>query len=217
MWVASGPPVRAFGVSFPTRMIVVRLRSGALWIDSPTGVPDESLTELGPVRYLVAPTKLHVWRLVSWSARFAQAELWGPPRTPRRYGGVTFTGMLGDEAPAAWASEIDQAVFRGNALLDEVEFFHRATKTLLLCDFVQNYAPQRGRPVLNELARIAGVGGEGGVPLDIRLSFVRRGLARRSLRKILSWDFDRLIPAHGDVRERDAKPFVERAFRWLRA
>ena len=51
--------------------------------------------------------------------------------------------------------------------------------------------------------------------LDIRLSFIRRNLARQSLQKLLSWDFDRLIIAHGPCIETGAKAFVERAFRWL--
>jgi hypothetical protein len=55
----------------------------------------------------------------------------------------------------------------------------------------------------------------GGVPLDIRLSFINRHAARNSLAKLLSWDFDKLIVAHGLCVETDAKRFVERAFQWL--
>ena len=44
---------------------------------------------------------------------------------------------------------------------------------------------------------------------------MNRDLARRSLEKLLSWDFDKLVIAHGVCVEKDAKPFVERAFRWL--
>ena len=55
----------------------------------------------------------------------------------------------------------------------------------------------------------------GGVGLDIRLTFTNRNLARQSLEKLLAWDFDKLIIAHGPCIEKDAKPFVERAFRWL--
>ena len=51
--------------------------------------------------------------------------------------------------------------------------------------------------------------------LDIRLTFIHRNLARQSLKKLLSWDFDRLIIAHGPCIEKDAKAFVKRAFRWL--
>jgi hypothetical protein len=45
----------------------------------------------------------------------------------------------------------------------------------------------------------------GSVTLDIRLSFTHRDLARRSLEKLLSWDFDKLIIAHGDCIEKDAE------------
>ncbi len=220
LWTAEGPPVRTLGISFPTRMVVVRLGDGTLWINSPVEASDSEisvLTALGPVRHLIAPTKLHVWRLLAWSARFPDAQLWGPPRTPRCYGGLRFTEMLADQPPSEWSREIDQVIFRGNAFLDEVEFFHRASGTLVMSDFFQSYPPQNGRPILNTLARLGGVGGEGGVGLDIRLSFIRRDLARASLRAILAWNFDRLIPAHGELRATGAKPAIERAFRWLRA
>ena len=74
----------------------------------------------------------------------------------------------------------------------------------------------KGRAFRNALFKLEGVESPyGGVALDIRLSFTHRNLARRSLDKLLSWDFDKLIIAHGVCIEKDAKPFVERAFRWL--
>jgi hypothetical protein len=66
------------------------------------------------------------------------------------------------------------------------------------------------------LFKLAGVASpDGGVPRDIRMTFTNRNLARRSLDRLLSWDFDRLIIAHGPCIEKDAKPFVREAFRWL--
>jgi hypothetical protein len=63
-------------------MIVVKLGDGSLWINSPVEASEATFAEiaaLGWVRYLVAPTSLHVWRLVSAHCRFPDAELWGPP------------------------------------------------------------------------------------------------------------------------------------------
>jgi hypothetical protein len=69
----------------------------------------------------------------------------------------------------------------------------------------------------NALFQLEGVASPpGGVGLDFRLSFTNRKLARRSLDKLLSWDFDKLIIAHGACIEKDAKPFVAQAFQWLR-
>ncbi len=55
----------------------------------------------------------------------------------------------------------------------------------------------------------------GGVARDIRFSFRKRDLARESLERLLSWDFDKLIIAHGDCVESGAKSYVEEKFRWL--
>ncbi|HEY1728322.1 MAG TPA: DUF4336 domain-containing protein [Candidatus Baltobacteraceae bacterium] len=185
IWIGDGPPVNVFGpFKLPTRMIVVKLSDGSLWINSPIEASTEemqSVSQMGPIRYLVAPTPLHVWRLASWKACFPSAELCGPKASG-----------------AAWAADIDQVLFRGNAFIQELEFFHTRSNTLIFADLIQNYRTWRG------------------VPLDARLSFTRRDLARQSLSRILAWDFDKLIIAHGKCLDRDAKPFVERAFSWLR-
>jgi hypothetical protein len=122
---------------------------------------------------------------------------------------------LSDESPAQWAQDLDQVVFRGNVFLDEVEFLHKKSRTLIFADFIQNYSAQENRPLVNALMNLGGVL-EGGVPRDIRLSFTAKSLARRSLDKILSWDFDKVIVAHGDCIDSYAKTFLQKAFLWLR-
>jgi hypothetical protein len=216
IWLCDGPTVRAAGVPFSTRMIVVRLGDGSLWINSPVSIATRErheLDALGPVRYLVAPTPFHVWRLAAWAALYPKAELWGPPRMRRRRH-PAFTNVLGPEAPSGWSADLDQLVFEGNALLSEVYFLHRRSGTLIVGDTIQIYPERPDKPLLDTLMRLAGIR-NGGVPLDVRLSFTNRTAARTSLSRLLAWNFDRLVVAHGDCLETGAKPFVERAFRWL--
>ena len=217
--IADGPTVRAVGIPFPTRMIVVQLDCGAWWVNSPVSVGRELLdhmTAKGPVRYLIAPTKLHVWRLESWHALFPTAELWAPPQVPHAFKHLSFAGVLGDEPPIGWAADFDQLVFRGNLFVEEVYFLHKKSRTVIFGDFIQNHPPAKGRPLRNALFNLTGVAWpQGGVPFDIRLSFINRERARRSLEKLLAWDFDKLILAHGVCVEKDAKAFVTRAFHWL--
>jgi hypothetical protein len=78
VYVIDGPDVRDMGLWFTTRMTVVRLHDGALWVSSP--VPASLATRqhmllLGPVRYLVAGTPRHVWRLAEWHSLFPDAQL----------------------------------------------------------------------------------------------------------------------------------------------
>jgi hypothetical protein len=175
------------------------------------------ISALGTVKYLVAPTRLHVWRLEEWHALFPDAELWGSPTIPRQFRHLPFTGILADDAPRGWSDDLDQLVFRGNLFIDEVHFFHRASRSLIVADFLQNHRPVNGRPFVNTLCRLFGAAyPQGGVPYDIRWSFVHRQRARQSLEKLLSWNFENLIVAHGVCVRACGREFVERAFRWLK-
>jgi hypothetical protein len=221
VWIVDGPTVRDFGVLFTTRMVVVKLADGSVWVDSPVPIPFDTLkriVELGAVRYLVVATPRHVWRLDTWHTLFPDAQLWVPRSTPftLKKGRLPATRVLSDSPYQGWADNLDQLAFKGNPLIEEVLFLHKESRTVILDDLIQNHAAVRGHPLRNALFRLGGVAyPHGGVPLDIRLSFTDRNLARRSLERLLAWDFDKLIIAHGPCVEKDAKPFVERAFRWL--
>jgi hypothetical protein len=41
LWLIEGPVVRAYGFPFPTRMAVLRLPDGRLWVWSPVRLNDE--------------------------------------------------------------------------------------------------------------------------------------------------------------------------------
>jgi hypothetical protein len=86
----------------------------------------------------------------------------------------------------------------------------------MVADFIQNHRTPAGKVFQNALAKLGGVAyPNGGVARDNRLTFTNKKLARQSLEKLLSWDFDRLAIAHGVCIASDAKKFVEKAFQWL--
>ncbi len=219
--IVRGPNVRDMGFTFTTRMTVVKLADGSVWVNSPVPASFDTLkriTELGPVRYIVAATPRHFWRLDGWHTLFPEAQLWSSRATllTLKKRPLPLTGVLTDEPPKAWADDFDQLVFKGNRLFDEVVFFHKQSGTVILDDLIQIHSKVKGKSLRNALIKLEGVASpDGGVGLDIRLTFTNRKLARRSLEKLLSWDFDKLIIAHGDCIEKNAKAFVERAFRWL--
>ena len=221
VWIVDGPNVRDMGVMFTTRMTVVKLSDGSLWVNSPVALPFDTLkriTDLGPVTYLLAATPRHVWRLAAWHTLFPDAQLWAPRPTlfTLKKGHLPLTGILGDDLPQAWKEDFDQLAFEGNPLIEEVLFLHKRSRTVILDDLIQIHPIVKGKPFRNALFKLEGVvSPHGGVGLDIKLSFTNRTLARQSLERLISWDFDKLIIAHGVCVEKDAKPFVERAFRWL--
>lgn len=203
VWVADGPRVNSIGPwKHPTRMIVVRLTDGSLWINSPIIAPEDqmrALEQLGPVRYLVAPVRFHVWRLKKWKDAFPNAEAWGPPGVGSSFEGIAFDGILGLEPPVAWSLDLDQKIFRGIPYVDEVEFLHRASRTLIVGDYIQE-----PRSPVSYVTR----------PL-VKFSSARRSEYCRSRQQLLVWDFEKLIIAHGPCVETEARTYVERALNWL--
>jgi hypothetical protein len=70
------------------------------------------------------------------------AKLWGLSAAIRKRRDLKFTAILDDLPLKGWQREIDQVVFRGNILMDEVVFFHRASRTALFADLIGNFSPE---------------------------------------------------------------------------
>jgi hypothetical protein len=192
-----------------------------VWIASPVPARFATLADivaLGPVRYLVSPTPRHFWRLNAWHQLFPEAELWSSPINPisLKRGDLPLTGILGDRVPDRWAGELDQVLVRGSHWLNEVVFFHAPSRTLLVEDVIQIHQPHQGHTLRNALIALGGVAApRGGVARDIRLTFRDKAAARESIDRVLQWDFDKLVVAHGPVVTSAARPAVEQAFSWL--
>lgn len=219
LWILSGDDVRMLRIPFATRMTIVQLASGDLWLHSPVQPTAERLDAvhaLGPVAHLVAPNLLHNLNIAPWKAQHPEATTWVSPRFRRRSPHLPADHALDDQAPNAWRDEIDQHVFRGSRFLDEVFFLHRPSRTLIVTDLIQRHDPQAESPFWRVVKGWAGVlGDEGGTSRDIRLLFRDRRAARRSAEHVLAWDFDRLVVSHGSCVPSNAKQVVARAFAWL--
>ncbi|MGH6852632.1 MAG: DUF4336 domain-containing protein, partial [Methylocella sp.] len=206
-WVVDGPEIQfsylGLKFPFPTRMTLVQLQDGGLWVHSPTSltaVLAERVLELGPVRSLIAPNTLHYWWVPDWKTRFPDAVVYAAPgleRSAKRP--LPIDQVLGNAPPAVWAGIIDQAVVRGD-MLTEVVFFHRPSRTLVLTDLIENFEPERTHSqFFRLLLRFAGAADPDGMaPIDMRLTFWRhRKAVRNAAERMIAWNPERIIIAHG--------------------
>jgi len=221
LWLADGPTVRFMRFfAYPTRMAVVRLADGTLWVWSPIALDDglaAELAELGPVAHLVEPNALHHLSLPQWHARYPSARIHGAPGLAKKRPDVAFDSELADEPDPAWAGQIDQVVVRGSLFLDEVLFFHRASKTALACDLIQRFDPRELSGLPGWILRLWGLAGpDGSTPREWRASFWNRRAARRALATALAWSPERLVIAHGQLPEENGRDALARGLRWLR-
>ncbi len=214
LWVATRPLPLIVG-DIGTRMTVIRLPDGGLFLHSPVRLDDATraaLDALGPVRAVVAPSLVHHFFAGDYPAAYAQATLYAPAGLAKKRPELHFT-PLADAAPAAWAGSIEQVAFGGAPMMDEVVFFHPASRTLLLTDLAFNVVqPMAGRAAL--FCWLAGARGFRPHRI-VRLGIRDRGGARASLARIMAWDFDRVTVTHGAVLESGGKAAMQAAFAWL--
>lgn len=124
LWIADGPAVSFFTVPYPTRMAVVRLGNGELWVWSPIGLDEglrREMNTLGPVRHVVSPNKLHHLSMAEWAETWPHAKLYASPGLARRRPDLRFHAELGDSPDPAWAADIDQVIFRGSFAMEDVD------------------------------------------------------------------------------------------------
>ena len=172
-----------------------------------------ALDALGPVRAVVAPSLVHHFFVGDYAAAYPSARLYAAPGLEQKRADVTFAAVLDDEPPAAWSGQLEQCVFRGAPIMNEVVFCHPPTRTLLLTDLCFNVVrPFRGRARL--FTRLVGARGFGPHRI-VRLGIRDRAAARASLERILGWDFDRVVVTHGDVLETGGRAALQAAFAWL--
>jgi len=218
LWVADRPQT-FYGLPVGTRMTVLRLSGGRLLLHSPVRLDaalQRELDALGRVSFVVAPNRLHHLYAGEVAASYPDARLWVAPGLERKRPDLRIEGVLGDEAPDAWRGEVDQAFFRGRPYENEVAFHHRASRTLLLCDLAFHFGPSAALPTRLLMRLLRSYGRFGPTALDPWL--IRdRGAARESLERILAWDFDRVIVAHGDVLETGGREALRTGYAWLLA
>jgi hypothetical protein len=124
---------------------------------------------------------------------------------------------LANAPPAVWAEILDQLLVDGD-VLTEVDFFHRPSGTLILTDLIENFEPGRIRNWFYRLlVRIGGASDpDGKTPIDMQFSFLRqRNTVRAAVQRMIAWEPERIIIAHGRWYERNAPAELKRAFRWV--
>ena len=103
---------------FTTRMTVVRLANGDLFLHSPIKFDDRlanALRGLGTLRHLVSPNQFHYAHIGEWAKAFPGAIAWASPRVRQRAHArrvdIDFARDLDPDAPEEWRREIDQTFF----------------------------------------------------------------------------------------------------------
>ncbi len=221
----------------------VRLSTGALAVFSPVTLTPEVKQTIadkgGNLKYMIAPDIEHHIGITSWFQAYPNARVIGPEGLPEKRAKlspedaqVPFHTVItksnkndvriGEDFDAEFEYEFVDA--HPNK---ELVFFHKPSRTLIEADLMFTGPPKEqysrtGEDVTRGWAawlvgKIQGVEGSAvGQKRMLWYAFSakdRAGFAR-SAKRIGGWNFERIIPCHGDVIEGNAKGIFQKVFEW---
>lgn len=218
IWIVEYP-VRYAGTEFGARMTVIRLPGGSLLLHSPSEISParaDALNALGPVGHIVAPGTFHYLHVPSAQAAFPDAVTWICPGIQKKRPDLAYDHLLADEAPDAWRGVLDQVHVGDTRFIQEVVFCHRPSRTLIVVDLIELFGD--ATPHVDWKLRfwwkwVFRMWNRPRPAPEYQVGWGNRAKVAASLRRILEWDFDRIILSHGDLILSDAKARAEEAWR----
>jgi hypothetical protein len=218
----------------------VKLQSGGVAVFSPvalTPTVKDTITKLGEVKYIAALDIEHHIHLGEWHKAFPNAKIIGPEGLAEKRQkqkneevpfAVTFTteNRLTQTVDAEFDADF-QYEYMPSHMNKELIFNHKPSKTLITADLIFNlpateqFSKTGVAATDGILTKIfAGINGTAGAALGQKrfqwyvLSSGKRDGWAESTSRISKWDFNTIVPCHGDVIETGAKTVFEKVFEW---
>jgi hypothetical protein len=199
-------PLSMLGLQMGRNVTILRLASGELIIHSTAPFTPEdvaAIRALGQPGWLLEATLFHDTFAKQGRSAFPVIPYLAPEGFAKNTGIETYA--MDEILPPAWGLEIAVLKLEGIPKLKEHVLLHRPSRTLIVADLVFNWGPTDSRWENFVRRRMMGITKFPAMSRLFRLSIRDRSAFKQSLEKMLSWDFDRLIVAHGKVIEKGAK------------
>jgi hypothetical protein len=214
VWHATRP-VKFGPIALSTRMTVVRLRDGSLWVHSPiapTPALQAELAALGEVRFVVAPNKSHHLFFLPFLQAHPTAQ--GYVAAGLEVKRPDLRGFESTPRDPPWGAELQGFFIDGLPVLNETVWFHRDTGTLVVTDLLFCFAPAT-QGLTGLVATLLGVKGTLGMSRTMKLATRDKQALARSVAPLLALPVQRVVVAHDQVIEARPREQLHRAFAWL--
>ena len=215
-------PYRPLGIQLGHRMTVVRLSAGggdgALWVHSPTPLDGPlriALAELGSLHWVVVPSHFHDMYLPPYFDNYPKTSFAGVPGFAEIHTELSFTHTLEEPNERPWGEEIEWLPLLGMPAINETVFLHKPSRTLIVADMVFNI--REGTALTRMAMKLNGIYGRLAASRFFKSQIRDKAALCESVRRVLEWDFDRIVVGHGAVYATDGHAALERAYDWLLA
>jgi len=203
-------PWRAFGIDFERNVSLLRLRDGRMVIHSSapfTAQDVAAIRRFGEPAWLVDATLMHDTFAKEGRAAFPDLPYLAPNGFARA-SGIPIESL--DSPPSDWKDEIDILKLDGNRMKEHA-LFHRPSATLVVADLFFSF-PMETRGWARFFVRhVMLLPRLFGISIFFRTTISDRQAFARSMKALLQWNFERIVVAHREPVEKEAKAAVERA------
>lgn len=223
IWVAE-QPFKYLGLPVGTRMTVILLSGGRLLLISPIKIDTKTkaqIDSIGKVEFIIAPNLFHHLYLAECQQLYPEATLIAPPGLDSKKPNLEIDQIF-YQNEISFHNELEYILFEGFQTFippkiktaNEIVFFHPASKTLILTDTAFNY--DRSFPLVTQLAtRVLGCYDNLRPSILAKIASKDKDTVKHSLQKILAWDFQRVIVAHGNIVETNGKEQLKAGYQWF--
>jgi len=220
------------------RGTLVRMQNGGVAVFSPVALTDDvkkTVASLGELRYIAAPDLEHHIFLGPWHEAYPNAKVIGPEglaekRAKQKNEDVPFFKAFSAAGPSPVDADFDAEFdieYIPAHLNNEIAFLHKPSKTLIEADVFFNL------PATEQFSKTGTAAGAGILTklfsslnntagsavgqkrfLWYAISSGDRKGFNESVGRIAKWDFDTVVPCHGDVIETGGKAVFDKVFEW---
>jgi len=222
VWTFSRPFARFGIMPVGGRSTAIQLRAGGVWILASTPLDAETkstLDGLGHVKYIVGADTEHHLYLSEYKKAYPSAKLIAPEEAMARPGNkdLAFEAWSGDSSKTTYGfeDEVDYCYFSGFRNKD-VAFLHKPSKSLIEADLLFNLPckEQYSKTKTSNMFLGMGLGPSSWIHSQFIWSLgTDKAAMKRDAKTVADWDFERIIPCHGDVIETNAKQAWKDAFK----
>lgn len=213
-------PVRYAGINLFGRMTIIKLDNGELIIHDPCKIDElikSEIDKIGEVKYIVAPGSYHHLFVTDFQKKYPNAETFLCPGLERKRPDIKFEWILGNKADHRWEKDIDHVLIQGTKFIWEVAFFHKSSKTMILVDLLENIGDDYQHPA-SLLLRfwwkvIYKMWNNPKAAPEYQMGWGRKKIVKNGLNKLLGWEAERIILAHGELIENNVTNVLCAAWR----
>ncbi|KFY05019.1 hypothetical protein O988_00342 [Pseudogymnoascus sp. VKM F-3808] len=223
------------------RATIFRLASGNLAVMSPVALTAPVRTKLatmGTIGYIIALNMGHHLHISAWAEAFPKAKVIGVDGLPEKREndpatkGTNFSHVFTtNNKNTGIADDFDKEFsyeYIDGLPNKDVVFLHKPTKTLVQADILFNLPASEQYEKVPSGVKTGVLGrwvasaysAQGSMVWQKRALWYGAGSKGRqsvadSMKRVLDWDFERIIPCHGDVIETDAKSRLAQVTEWF--